>query len=120
MNKILITSLVTAWVYISSPVNASDERAVEPTSNGADIVKTCAVCHGLDGNSPTPNFPRIAGQHQDYLLYALKSYKNGNRKNAIMAGIVTPLSEEDMEYAARYFSQQQGLAMIGLEKQATE
>ena len=71
MNKILITSLVTAWVYISSPVNASYERAEEPTSNVADIVKTCAVCHGPDGNIPTPNFPHIAGQSQDYLLYAL-------------------------------------------------
>lgn len=37
-----------------------------------------------------------------------------------MIGITTPLSEEDMEYAARYFSQQQGLATIGLEKEASE
>lgn len=63
MNKILITSLVTTWVYISMLVNASDERTTKIASNGAGVVKQCAVYHDPGGNSPTPNFPYIAGQH---------------------------------------------------------
>ena len=52
---------------------------------GKEKSTVCAACHGADGNSPTPAFPRIAGQHEDYLLQALLAYKSGERKNAIMA-----------------------------------
>jgi cytochrome c553 len=71
----------------------------------------CAACHGPDGNSPTPNFPKLAGQHQDYLHHSLKDYKSGKRKNAIMAGQVQNLSEADMADLAAYFSKQKGLAI---------
>ena len=72
---------------------------------------TCAACHGSDGNSPTPNFPKLAGQHQDYLYHSLKDYKSGKRKNAIMAGQVQNLSESDMADLTAYFSKQEGLAV---------
>jgi len=72
---------------------------------------TCAACHGSDGNSPTPNFPKLAGQHQDYLYHSLKDYKSGKRKNAIMAGQVQNLSESDIADLTAYFSKQKGLAV---------
>lgn len=71
----------------------------------------CAACHGVDGNSTTPGFPVLAGQHRDYLVHALKSYKSGKRKNPIMAGQVQTLSDADIADLAMYFSKQQGLIL---------
>lgn len=71
--------------------------------------RACAACHGPDGNSATGDFPRLAGQHYDYLLKALKDYKSGARKNAIMAPLVANLTQRDLEDLAAYYSHQQGL-----------
>jgi cytochrome c553 len=72
---------------------------------------TCAACHGADGNSSNTMFPRLAGQHNDYLLHSLKAYKSGKRKNPIMTGQAQALNEQDVEDLAAYFSSQQGLAV---------
>ncbi|MFO7189755.1 MAG: cytochrome c [Pseudomonadota bacterium] len=89
---------------LAAPVWAADPAA------GAQIAqKVCAACHGPDGNTSTsPEFPRLAGQHEDYLLQAMKQYKSGARKNPIMAAQVQPLSERDMENLAAYFASQKG------------
>jgi cytochrome c553 len=71
--------------------------------------QACAACHGADGNAPTgPDFPRLAGQHYDYLLKALRDYKSGARKNPIMDAQVSGLSAQDMADLAAYFSSQKG------------
>jgi cytochrome c553 len=72
--------------------------------------KNCAACHGADGNSATADFPRLAGQHADYLLKAMKDYKAGVRKNPIMAPQMANLSVRDMEDLAAYYASQPGLA----------
>ena len=72
---------------------------------------TCAACHGADGVSTIGSFPKLAGQHRDYLYHALKDYKSGKRKNPIMAGQVGNLSDEDMADLAAYFSAQKGLSV---------
>ena len=72
--------------------------------------QACAACHGPDGNSPpSPDFPRLAGQHHDYLLKALRDYKSGARKNPIMAGFAQGLTDKDIENVAAYFSTQPGV-----------
>ena len=76
---------------------------------GKEKSRTCAACHGLEGNSATGDFPRLAGQHYDYLVKTLNEYKVGKRKNAIMAPQVANLSQRDMEDLAAYYSHQQGL-----------
>ena len=68
----------------------------------------CAACHGADGNGAASIYPRLAGQHADYLLIALKRYKSGERQNPMMSAMVAPLSEQDMENLAAYFSQLPG------------
>ncbi len=66
---------------------------------------TCQACHGADGASNVdPQYPRLAGQYRDYLARALHEYKSGKRENAIMAGFVATLSDEDMEDLAAYFA----------------
>jgi cytochrome c553 len=67
----------------------------------------CFSCHGKDFNTPIdPSYPKLAGQHKDYLEHALKTYKRGDaaygRSNAIMTGQVKPLSNQDIKDLAAY------------------
>jgi len=71
---------------------------------GKKAAAVCAACHGQDGNSPAPSFPKIAGLGEKYLLKQLKDFKSGERNNAIMAGQVAALSEKQMADLAAYFA----------------
>lgn len=68
----------------------------------------CKACHGENGVGPSPEFPIIAGQNQDYLATALAHYKNGKRKNPIMQAQVANLSPRDMQDLAAFFAKQKG------------
>ncbi|MSQ59810.1 MAG: cytochrome c4 [Betaproteobacteria bacterium] len=68
--------------------------------------QVCAACHGPDGNSFLGINPHLAGQHADYLVKQIKNYKSGDRKTTVMAGMVSPLSDEDIKNVAAYFSTQ--------------
>jgi cytochrome c553 len=83
-----------------------------PTGNiaaGKTKSATCAACHGADGNKALDGpYPLLAGQYPDYLSKALHEYKNGKRKNAIMAGQAAALTEQDIADLAAYFGSQRG------------
>lgn len=66
----------------------------------ASFAAVCAACHGADGNSGTPAYPKLAQQHPEYLVKQLREYKAGTRKNAIMQGMAATLSEQDMKNIA--------------------
>ena len=66
----------------------------------------CASCHGADGNSLVTMYPKLAGQSANYLIKQLKEFKDGTRKNAIMADMAAGLSEQDRADLASYFSAQ--------------
>lgn len=66
----------------------------------------CVTCHGPEGNSADPQFPRLAGQYEDYLARALMDYKSGARKNAVMSSFVAQLSEQDMRDLAAFYARQ--------------
>ena len=103
---------VMAEVYASlAMAEGPAPAAAKPDlARGQQIGSTvCAACHGADGNSPSPDFPKLAGQQYDYLVKAMNDYKAGKRKNPIMGPQAAPLSQRDMEDLAAYFSQQQGL-----------
>ncbi len=75
--------------------------------------ETCITCHGLVGNGSDPNNPRLAGQYESYLVRVLKDYKSGKRKNALMGGMVSGFSDEDIENLAAFFSSQsEGLSVV--------
>jgi cytochrome c553 len=71
--------------------------------------QVCTTCHGSDGKPVGPEYPNLSGQHADYLVQALRDYKSGKRKNAIMSGMVGNLKESDMEAIASFYSKQSGL-----------
>ena len=72
----------------------------------------CASCHGVDGNSPTGQFPKLAGQYATYIIKALEDYKSGARVNPLMAGVAANLSDQDRQDLAAYFSNQTGLSTV--------
>lgn len=96
-------------------------KAMEPPSpirGNAEAGKAksaaCAACHGADGNSVINLYPRLSGQHEDYLHKALTDYQSGKRKNAIMQGMAAPLAPQDIADLAAYFaSQAKGLTVVG-------
>ena len=101
MKNLLAIALVAC---IATPAFAGGNA-----ESGRQKSENCKACHGADGNTPTgPDFPRLAGQHEDYLLKALKDYKSGARKNPIMSGQVGGLSAQDMADLAAYFAGQSG------------
>jgi len=78
----------------------------EETIAGKAKSAVCASCHGADGNSLVPMYPKLAGQHAEYTTKQLKEFKSGVRKNPIMAGMVAGLSEQDMAELGAYFASQ--------------
>jgi cytochrome c553 len=101
MKRLLILVLVAAMAT-GSACAASAER-------GKQKSQVCAACHGADGNSVSPDFPRLAGQYEDYLYRALLDYKLGKRKNPIMGAQVANLTKNDFGDLAAYFASQSGV-----------
>ncbi|MGI4717911.1 MAG: c-type cytochrome [Janthinobacterium lividum] len=105
MNKPLLALVATACLGASTTAFAAD------VSKGEALAKkyNCASCHGADYNKPIdPSYPKLAGQHADYLTHALRAYKRGagsnGRTNPIMAGQVQPLSNQDMADIGAYLA----------------
>ncbi|MBH0035355.1 cytochrome c4 [Pseudoalteromonas sp. NZS71_1] len=93
-------------------LSASNAAAFDGDVNaGKEKSATCAACHGPDGNAPVNIYPKIAGQHPDYILKQLQDLKLGmtsggkeGRMDPVMSAMAMPLSEQDMKDLAAYFS----------------
>lgn len=104
LRRWLLLSVPVCVVLMSGPLLAAGDPAA-----GREKSQACAACHGPDGNSPAPQFPKLAGQYPDYLVHALTAYQNGERKNPMMQQMAAPLSEQDIKDLAAYYASQQGL-----------
>ncbi|MFP5393900.1 MAG: c-type cytochrome [Gammaproteobacteria bacterium] len=100
------------FAAICAAVSMSASAARGDAANGEALVKkyNCAACHGDKFNNPIdPSYPKLAGQHAEYLAHALVAYKRGDgpngRVNAIMAGQVKPLSNKDIIDIATYLNE---------------
>ena len=80
--------------------------AVGSVEAGRTKSATCAACHGVDGNSVTPDWPMLAGQHSSYIVRQLRAFKNGERTDVTMKPFADLLSEQDMLDVAAYFEAQ--------------
>lgn len=99
MNKVLVTLLLTLGITGMAQA-AGDAKA------GQAKAAMCGACHGADGNSAAPNFPKLAGQGERYLLKQMNDIKSGNRNILEMTGLLTNMSEQDMADIAAYFASQ--------------
>lgn len=96
---------------LSSPSLAAGVLKGDPAAGQAKAV-TCGACHGADGNSVVPNFPKLAGLGEKYLLKQMKDIRSGLRPVAAMAGQVDNMSDQDLaDIAAFYDSQSRSPAM---------
>ena len=100
MNKVLVSLLLT--LGLTGLAQAAGDAAA-----GQGKVAVCGACHGADGNSPAPNFPKLAGQGERYLLKQLHDIKSGARPVVEMTGMLDNLSDQDMADIAAYFASQQ-------------
>lgn len=100
MNKTWIAVMVAAGLAVTGNALAGGDAA-----KGKEKAALCTACHGPDGNAPiAPEYPRLAGQPDDYLEKALRDYKSGKRKNPLMGPQAQNLSKEDIKDLAAYFS----------------
>ena len=98
MMKSILLGLVAGAALFAATANAGDVAAGKAKS------AVCAACHGSAGISPTPIWPNLAGQKEQYLVAQLKAFKEGTRQNAQMAPMVTNLSDEDISNLAAYYA----------------
>lgn len=97
MNKLLISLLLT--LGITGVAHAAGDAA-----EGKQKVAVCTACHGADGNGIAPNFPKLAGQSENYLFKQLKDIKAGDRSVVEMTGMLDNLNEQDLADIAAHFS----------------
>jgi len=101
MNRIIMCLLLT--VGAAGAAHAAGDPAA-----GQAKAAVCGACHGPDGNSMVPNFPKLAGQGERYLDKQLQDIKSGKRPVPEMTGLLTNLSDQDLTNLAAYFSSQKG------------
>jgi cytochrome c553 len=99
MNKKLL-AVAISLAFTSLP-GFSAEGAVQA---GKEKTAACSGCHGADGNSAMPLFPKLAGQHPHYLVKQLQAFKDGSRSDATMAPMAAGLSQQDMIDIAAYYA----------------
>jgi cytochrome c553 len=107
MKNLVIAIFSSTFLLISGQGIAGDIEAGKKKAG-----EVCAACHGPDGNSPNPAFPKIGGQYATYIETSLIGYKSGERKDPVMSGMAAALSKEDIENLAVYFASQRGLTTM--------
>lgn len=111
MNRLI--TLTAIALLTSLPFSAA---AGNPSRGQELVAEVCQSCHGMDGNLVlSSEYPRLAGQYEDYLVMALKAYRSGDRQNAIMGAFAQNLSDRDIADLAAWFSRQEGLVDIKID-----
>ncbi len=91
--------LFIMMITLSSFTYAAGDAAA-----GKAKATACAACHGAEGISAMDIWPNLAGQKAGYLVKQLKAFKDGTRKDPMMSPMAAPLSDEDIDNLAAYFS----------------
>lgn len=96
-------ALLSVGLAIAVSAQAADAPAAAPKL----ATQVCAACHGVDGNSAVPMYPKIAGQFKPYTAKQLTEFKSGARKSSVMSPIAATLSPEDISTLSTYFAGQE-------------
>jgi cytochrome c553 len=112
-------AVVSLLLGVSSFSHAAVVMPKGDATAGQGKAAVCAACHGADGNSAAPTFPKLAGQNAKYIYKQLQNFKAGTRVNALMAPMAAGLADQDMADLAEYYSQQKG-SIGGAKKELVE
>lgn len=102
----MIKKLLTVSIALALASGTGFAFAQGKAGPGKEKAASCAGCHGEDGNSMMSGFPKLAGQHQGYLLKQLKAFKSGERNAPMMAPLAMGLDEKSMDEIAAYYASQ--------------
>lgn len=94
----VLTVVFAAAGMLSQPILAADIAA------GKSKSVTCAACHGNNGISMIPMYPNLAGQKEQYLVLQMKAFRDGERKNMVMAPMAAGLSDSDIANLSAYYA----------------
>jgi cytochrome c553 len=103
-----VAILFAAMASVSSSAFAAGDAAA-----GKSKSAVCVACHGPSGVSSSDIWPNLAGQKQVYIMKQLKAFREGTRTDPLMSGMAKPLSDEDIENLAAYFSSQSAVPAAG-------
>lgn len=103
MKRLLLATAATLGIFSSAQADVFVDGDAEA---GKAKAAACAACHGADGNSAAPANPKLAGQNAKYIVAQLQYFKSGERANAIMKGMASALSDQDMADIAVYYAAQ--------------
>jgi len=102
---VLVAGGVAGAAWANEPA-ATAKPAADPKAGEAKANTICIACHGPQGNSINPVWPKLAGQHGEYIMKQLMDFKAGHRQNVLMSAQAAPLTDEDIRNVAAYFSTQ--------------
>lgn len=89
------------------PAGSAAAGAKLAETKNAKTGQACVDCHGAGGNAPIdPTYPKLGGQYHDYIAHALQMYRDGDRKNALMASQAAELTDQQIADLAAYFGGQ--------------
>ena len=97
----ILATIFFVTINLINPAYSSD------IDKGKELSVSCAACHGDNGISVNPVWPKLAGQNPKYLasqLYEFRKGAEGNRNNAVMYGIAVTLSDSDIEDLSAYYA----------------
>ncbi len=96
--------VAVAGMMVAASVQADTAKG-DPAKAQQIVTTVCAACHGADGNSTNPTYPKLAGLPAAYITKQLTNFKSGERKNPTMSAMAAPLSPDDMLNLGAYFSE---------------
>jgi len=112
MRGIQIALIVALGALASSCSNVERSRDLNNASVSPAVtaMQVCSNCHGVDGNPKSPNFPRLAGQQEDYVIAQLQNFRNHHRSDPegfeYMWGLSRNLTDEQIAGLAKYYAKQ--------------
>lgn len=116
--KTVSITLALLLAAIGAGCSTTSERSrnlADPGVSGKTLAQqVCSNCHGVDGNSVNPNFPKLAGQQKEYFVAQMKEFKSHNRFDPAgfeyMWGLSRSLTDKQLDELATYFGQQKNIA----------
>ena len=102
---IMIRAYIAVAAFMAASTTIAPAHAGDAVAGKAKAL-LCSACHGPDGNSTNPLWPKLAGQHEAYLVKQMKAFRSGERKDPLMSPMSAALRDADIDDLAAFYSSQ--------------